>query len=585
MSEPTARPSSAADTESDINTTEIAQGKRSSLPSWLREEPDEGAIDTWYSAPIAIQRGRDGYTAALESDSLSDVIQVSARSEGEAGARRFPREDDSEFDTDVYRAASDDADPAPDSDSSAVMRGGEQPREEEVEASAEPDEAPRVEPLAVESVGSPGVREAGNSDEPDSAVQAAVAPPQGNPRGGTLARAFGGLFNAKTRALDSGLRDEDPGTSGSVRSAEAVGEAANPDDVTAQYAPVPADPDGSEDVTAEYAPVPDSSNQPAPAAAAEFVPRVVTSSASTRAGQAEDRPGQTGEQSQGQPDARPRAAASGGSASRGAPTTTEAGSRGGGATRPPARPHPTTVMRDAMGALSEGGARSGAYVRKLSWKVWVSLGAVLAVIAAGLVVVFATSVFAVRTITFEGQQAVTQEALASATQSLVGVPLARVSLPDAAAAAAAVPGVETATVSREWPNTLRVTIVERVPVAVYRAGDGLVLIDKTGYSLRPVSEAPAGMPLVSVEPFDGMLLAQSLAIYEQMPSAIKPQIVDFGATSRDGIYFNLTDNRQVIWGSADLTPAKIAVLPTVLGQPGMAVYEVSSPESVVTRAQ
>lgn len=64
--------------------------------------------------------------------------------------------------------------------------------------------------------------------------------------------------------------------------------------------------------------------------------------------------------------------------------------------------------------------------------------------------------------------------------------------------------VENASVSKVWPNTLRVVIRERVPVAFARLGpngrDGmsrLALIDKDGYILRPRIAAQFTLPVIS----------------------------------------------------------------------------------------
>jgi cell division protein FtsQ len=64
--------------------------------------------------------------------------------------------------------------------------------------------------------------------------------------------------------------------------------------------------------------------------------------------------------------------------------------------------------------------------------------------------------------------------------------------------------VEDATVAKVWPNTLRVVIHERVPVAFVRLGPNgregmshLALIDKDGYILRPRIAAQFTLPVIS----------------------------------------------------------------------------------------
>jgi cell division protein FtsQ len=67
----------------------------------------------------------------------------------------------------------------------------------------------------------------------------------------------------------------------------------------------------------------------------------------------------------------------------------------------------------------------------------------------------------------------------------------------------AIDWVEDATVSKVWPNTLRVFIRERVPVAFVRLSGGrhegsrLALIDKDGHILRPRIAAQFTLPVIT----------------------------------------------------------------------------------------
>jgi cell division protein FtsQ len=68
-------------------------------------------------------------------------------------------------------------------------------------------------------------------------------------------------------------------------------------------------------------------------------------------------------------------------------------------------------------------------------------------------------------------------------------------------AIAALPWVGDVKVSRRWPSTVAVRIVERIPVASVRTPDGIVLVDKTARVLERVDSAPSGLPkLIVIDP-------------------------------------------------------------------------------------
>jgi cell division protein FtsQ len=61
----------------------------------------------------------------------------------------------------------------------------------------------------------------------------------------------------------------------------------------------------------------------------------------------------------------------------------------------------------------------------------------------------------------------------------------------------AIDWVEDATVAKIWPNTLKVTVHERSPVAFVHLGSQFALIDKDGYILRPRVASRFTLPVVT----------------------------------------------------------------------------------------
>ena len=78
-------------------------------------------------------------------------------------------------------------------------------------------------------------------------------------------------------------------------------------------------------------------------------------------------------------------------------------------------------------------------------------------------------------------------------------PLARVDLDAVRARVQALSAVEKAVVSRSWPATLMVEVVERTPVAAVAASKRFTLIDGEGRGVPDGDERkPAGLPLAEL---------------------------------------------------------------------------------------
>jgi cell division protein FtsQ len=164
----------------------------------------------------------------------------------------------------------------------------------------------------------------------------------------------------------------------------------------------------------------------------------------------------------------------------------------------------------------------------------------------------------------------------------IGAPLASIDLGDVAARVAQVPAVASAVVTRSWPHTVTVTVVERTPVASATTPAGVELVDADG--LVYPGTPPPGLPRLvfgAVGP-DDPSTRSALAALATLPPPIRSQVLTVDATVAGSdvpgqVTFGLTGNRQVVWGTEDRAAEKAAVLVPLLTQPGH-VFDVTSPD-------
>ena len=158
---------------------------------------------------------------------------------------------------------------------------------------------------------------------------------------------------------------------------------------------------------------------------------------------------------------------------------------------------------------------------------------------------------AVTAVDIEGASPRWASQVRSAAEREVGVPLVRVDTARVAARLRGVPGVLRASVSRRWPHTLVVRVVERAPAAGVRVAGGVRVFDAAGVDLG-VRPAPAGLPLLAV-PATAVrpaTVAAVVAVRDSLPAQLRGQLVELGAATPDGVWFVLRGGTRVVWGSA-----------------------------------
>lgn len=209
---------------------------------------------------------------------------------------------------------------------------------------------------------------------------------------------------------------------------------------------------------------------------------------------------------------------------------------------------------------------------------WLALLVVLTVGAIAYLVMF-TSLLGVRSVDVLGTKEIPQDQVREAAAIELGTPMVRLAADEAAARVAALPRVFEVVVERSWPSTVEIIVTERTPVAVQLSGDGVHLIDRTGFDYATVKARPAGLPelkLTNVSPDDPVTRA-AVTVLGALPKQLKPQVAQITAPTPGDVRLLLVDGRTVRWGDARNSERKGAVLAPLLSQPGT-TFDVTTPE-------
>lgn len=215
-------------------------------------------------------------------------------------------------------------------------------------------------------------------------------------------------------------------------------------------------------------------------------------------------------------------------------------------------------------------------IRGLKALLWSALVSVIAV-GLGLLLYF-TPIMAARSTVIVGLNTISQEEILQAAAVVPDTPLLQIDTDAVAERVATIRRVASARVQREYPSTLRITIVERVPVVVKDYPDGPHLFDRDGVDFA-TDTPPLGLPYLDADnpgPTDAPTKA-ALQVLLALRPEVAGQVGRIAAPSVASITLTLIDGREVIWGTTDRTEEKALKLGALLTQPGR-TYDVSSPD-------
>jgi cell division protein FtsQ len=216
---------------------------------------------------------------------------------------------------------------------------------------------------------------------------------------------------------------------------------------------------------------------------------------------------------------------------------------------------------------------------------------VLAVVAWALL---GSRLLVVRSVTVAGTRLVSPAQVIAAADVPDGSSLLGVNTAQVARRVEAIRQVASATVAKDWPDRLAITVTERVPVVSVRTAGGYDLVDHAGVIVRWSAARPAALPLYLTSLTGSGLrgdpgVATAAAVLAELPSWLSRQVADLsaadppaGAGGSAQVTLYLLDHKTILWGGADRAAAKDREL-AILMRGHARYFDVSAPGTVVTR--
>jgi cell division protein FtsQ len=208
---------------------------------------------------------------------------------------------------------------------------------------------------------------------------------------------------------------------------------------------------------------------------------------------------------------------------------------------------------------------------------------VLALLCGSLWLVYFSNVLVTKRVNIVGVHNLTPTQVSFAAQIPLGVPLARQDLDAIAARTTTLPAIESATATRDWPNSVTVRVIERRPVIAVHETDGYVVVDKFGVAFQTQPTLPPDVVLTDLSRGNVPLLSEVATVAAALPNKLRGRVNLITASGRDSIALILGSGRKVIWGSSADSELKAEVVAALLKRKPKSSIDVSSPHNPAVR--
>ncbi|GAA3976630.1 hypothetical protein GCM10023085_68800 [Actinomadura viridis] len=226
--------------------------------------------------------------------------------------------------------------------------------------------------------------------------------------------------------------------------------------------------------------------------------------------------------------------------------------------------------------------------RPVRWKAFCVVLLVLALLGGLAWVLLGSRLLVVRNVEVTGSELAPRDRIVATAGIRLGVPMARLGTGAVRDRVERLREVESASVERRWPATIRIVVRERVPVVTVERGGRHYQLDRYGVAVADTPSRPPGLPTLSAAapgPTDAATLA-ALDVLRRLPDRLRGRVAGLEAPSPESVTLLLSDGLTVVWGPAERSAEKIrlvdALRRTAAGRSARTI-DVSSPEVVTTR--
>jgi cell division protein FtsQ len=209
------------------------------------------------------------------------------------------------------------------------------------------------------------------------------------------------------------------------------------------------------------------------------------------------------------------------------------------------------------------------------------IGSLSVLVVIVLVMVF-SPILAVKSIEITGVNRVSEASIRKDLKFLIGKPLPQVTSDEIATKLSSYQLIDSVSAVSVPPNTLRVVVIERSPIAILAINGVPYLYDPAGVQLGRAGVKDRLPTIQNVgNPATSKTFKLAIDVLLMIPVKLLPQVATISASSKDSVYLTLrSKNQKILWGDDSQPGLKAKVLSALMDhyarQWGI-TFDVSSP--------